>query len=202
MSYFKIIDKGIGPVRLFIGGVHGKEGLTTINALKKIKSNDVQEGKLVIYNCDESPYLSTLDKDYYYSKVGKEIIYLIKAYKPEIYVEPHCYNISNYKKLTDKNRKVKVGVPPLIKLKWGVLIGSVAPFIRLNCFKREDVCITLEMPCEPSDDELFLYTNILKIVAGSKNRKEIEDKMIGEFPSQIETARRYAKEFFGEYPPF
>ncbi|AXV37937.1 MAG: DUF2119 domain-containing protein [Methanobacteriaceae archaeon] len=202
MSFFKIIDKSSEPVRLFIGGVHGKEGSTTIEALNQINSHDVNDGKLLIYNCDESPYISTLDEGYYDSKIGKEILSLIKTYKPKIYVEPHCYKSSNYEKLTDKNRKEKVGVPPLIELKWGVLIGSVSPFVRLNCFKREDVCITLEVPCKPSPKALNLYTQVLKIVAGSKNRKEIEDKLKGEFPSQIKTARKYAIEFFGDYPPF
>ncbi|GAB4306416.1 MAG: DUF2119 domain-containing protein [Methanobacteriaceae archaeon] len=202
MSFFNIIDKGKEPVRLFIGGVHGREGSTTIKALKKIKKDDVRDGKLLIYNCDETPYLSTLDKNYYNSKIGKEILSLIKIYQPHIYVEPHCYKSSNYNKLTDKNRKEKIGVPPLIELKWGVLIGSVSPYIRLNCFKREDVCITLELPCKPSAEALKLYIKILKIIAGSRNRKEIEDQMKGEFPSQIKTARRYAREFFGDYPPF
>ncbi len=61
MAYFKIIDKGNGVNRLFIGGVHGKEGSSTIEALKQIRDEDVSQGKLVIHNCDESPYLSTLD---------------------------------------------------------------------------------------------------------------------------------------------
>lgn len=34
MGFFKIINKGKGLKRLFMGGVHGKEGLTTIKALK------------------------------------------------------------------------------------------------------------------------------------------------------------------------
>lgn len=50
MGFFKIINKGKGLKRLFIGGVHGKEGITTIKPLKNIRDKDVKEGCLVIYN--------------------------------------------------------------------------------------------------------------------------------------------------------
>jgi len=92
MEFFKCIDKGPGLKRLFIGGVHGKEGLSTINAIKKISENDVKDGTLVIYNCDESRYISTLNPLYYQSTVGKEILYLINHYQPDMYIELHCYN--------------------------------------------------------------------------------------------------------------
>ena len=202
MGYFKVINKGEGPMRLFVGGVHGKEGLTTIKALSQIHEDDVPNGKLLIYNCERSPYISTLDKRYYQSKIGKEILSIITYYKPVVYVEPHCYKPESYKKLIDLDREKRVGVPPLIELENGVLIGSVSPFIRTTCFKREDICITLEMPCYPSEESLNVYVNVLKAVAGSRDRAELEDKLKVKYPQQIKTARRYAREFFGDYPPF
>jgi hypothetical protein len=216
MSFFRLIDKGKGPVRLFVGGVHGKEGLSTIHVLKKIQSSDVENGKLIIYNCNESKYISTLNKRYYHTPMGKEILRLIKLYKPEMYVEPHCYRPQSYHNLTDAHRKDIVGVPPLIELEKGVLIGSVSPFLRTKLFKREDVCLTLEMPCIHKEDgcldledpclypdqSMEIYLRILKLIAKSNNRDQIEDKVRQKYPEQVKTAIKYAQEFFGEYPPF
>jgi hypothetical protein len=202
MGFFKVIDKGAGPTRLFVGGVHGKEGRSTIKALSRIEDSDVKDGKLIIYNCDDSEYISTLDKRYYNSKVGREILSLIIFYQPEMYVEPHCYKVKSYKKLTEKNRKEKIGVPPLIELEKNVLIGSVSPFIRTTFFNKTNVCLTLEMPCKASSESLEVYLNILKIIAGSNKRSEIENKIMKIYPAQVETSKKYAIELFGDYPPF
>ncbi len=196
------IIKGRGPTRIFIGGVHGKEGLTTINIIKKLTDDDVNDGTLLLYNCPLSRYISTLDPDYYNTIMGKKILKLIKTYKPPIYVELHCYKPESYHKLVDCNRKELSGVPPLIELEEGVLISSVAPYLRTEVFKRNDLCITLEMPCKPSDKSVNIYFEVLKSVAGSNNRKEFEDKLRIKYPEQVKTARRYAAEFFGEYPAF
>jgi hypothetical protein len=200
--FSKKIFKGRGPTRIFIGGVHGKEGLTSINIIKKLKNDDVNDGSLLLYNCPESRYISTLDPGYYSSDMGKEILNLITTYKPTIYVELHCYKPESYFKLVDCNRKEKSGVPPLIELEQGVLISSVAPYLRTEVFKRDDVCITLEMPCKPTETASDIYFEVLKSIAGSNNREEFEDKLKVKYPEQVKTARRYAAEFFGEYPAF
>ncbi|MGZ7159730.1 MAG: DUF2119 family protein, partial [Methanobacterium sp.] len=105
MTYFKEINKGKGPKRLIIGGVHGHEGNTTIKAVSQISEDDVKNGTLHIYNFEESPYISTLDRHYYTSKRGREIVSIIKDLKPEMYVELHCYNSNSFQKLTDMNRR-------------------------------------------------------------------------------------------------
>lgn len=202
MSYFKIIDKGDGITRLFLGGIHGKEGLSTVGALQEIGDEDVTSGKLVIHNCDESPYVSTLNHDYYQSKVGKEVLYLINRYQPKIYVEAHCYKNENYLKLTSPQRWTESKVPPLIELESGVLIGSASPLIRTSIFAKDDVCITLEMPCKPTKKSLDVYIKVLRNIAASGSRNELEKHMIDLYPNQVETAKKYAKEFFGNYPPF
>lgn len=202
LAYFKIIDKGNGINRLFIGGVHGKEGFSTIKALQEIKDDDVISGKLIIHNCDESQYLSTLDPLYYQSKVGKEVLYLLNYYQPKVYVEAHCYKNESYLKLISPQRRINSGVPPLIELEYGVLIGSASPSIRTSLFARNDICITLEMPCKPTKKSLDIYINVLRIIAASGSRDELEKRMIDLYPNQVETARKYAKEFFGDYPPF
>lgn len=202
MEFFKCIDKGPGLKRLFIGGVHGKEGLSTINAIKKLSENDVKDGTLVIYNCDESRYISTLNPLYYQSTVGKEILYLINHYQPDMYIELHCYKPESYPALTSIDRIKRVGVPPLIELEKGVLIGSVSPQIRTKIFKKEDICITLEMPCSPSPETLNIYVNFLKVLASAKNRFDLENKVTKIYPEQVETSQKYAHIIFGEYPPF
>ena len=232
MSFFKCIHKGKGPTKLFIGGVHGNEGKTTNNIFKSLVANDFSNGKNIIYNFDLTPYISTLKEEYYYSKIGKEIIAIIKKYKPDFYTELHCYNIQNYRKLISPKRREFQGVPPLIELKDYVLVSSVSPLIRKKLFKKEAICKTLEMPClkdtqynsyknlgmsNSNEDNhnssvehkyhkksaLETYLNILKLITKSKNRKEFEYIMTAIYPKQVETARKYAKEIFGEdYPPF
>jgi hypothetical protein len=202
MGYFKVIDKFKGPYRLFIGGVHGKEGLSTIKALSWISDDDVQTGQLVIYNCDESKYISTLNPLYYQSEVGKEILDLIHHYHPDMYIETHCYKNESYGRLIDPDRMSKRGVPPLIELEEKVLIGSVSPQIRTRVFNKKNVCITLEMPCNPSPESLRVYVNFLKIVAAARDRSDLENRLTDIYPQQVETARRYAREIFGDYPPF
>lgn len=202
MSYFRIIHKGKNPNRLFIGGVHGKEGKSTGQALMDMSDEDVREGRLVIYNCDDSPYISTLKKEYYQSRIGKEVLYLIDYYQPQVYIELHCYKEENFKRLISPHRRKEQGVPPLIELENGVLIGSVSPYIRTSLFKRDDICMTLEMPCNAGPESLTVYVNVLKIIAGSNSRKELEYRMVQVYPQQVETAIKYAREFFGDYPPF
>ncbi|MDR2967211.1 MAG: DUF2119 domain-containing protein [Methanobacteriaceae archaeon] len=218
MSFFKCINKGKGPTKLFLGGVHGNEGKTTINIFRSLIANDFSNGKNIIYSFDETPYISTLKEEYYFSDIGKEIIAIIKKYKPDFYMELHCYNIKNYNKLISPKRQEIQGVPPLIELKNHVLISSVSPLIRKKYFKKETVCKTLEIPClnENQSNSYFdnihdynrrlatkTYLNIVKLIAKSKSREEFEKEMIAFYPKQVELAKKYAKEIFGEnYPPF
>jgi hypothetical protein len=134
--------------------------------------------------------------------MGIKILNLIKNHKPEIYVELHCYKPDSYLKLIDIERQKRIGVPPLIELDHGVLISSVAPYLRTKFFKREDVCITLEMPCRPTETSINIYLEVMKAIAGSSNRVELEDKLKIKYPLQVIRAQRYAAEFFGEYPAF
>jgi hypothetical protein len=202
MVFKKVIDKGNKPVRLFIGGVHGKEGLTTMEAISKISEGNVKTGSLTMYNFDESHYISTLDRHYYGSDRGKEIVSIIRDLKPEMYVECHCYNSNSFEKLTDLNRKERTGVPPLIHLEKGVLIGSISPYTRTSLFDEWDVCITLEIPCKHSKESLDVYLKVMKAVAGSKDKYELLDKLRVDYPEQIETAAKYAIELYWDgYPP-
>lgn len=208
MAFFRIIDKGKGPTKLFVGGIHGNEGETTINFFKSLNYSDFSDGKTLIYNFDKTPYISTLKKEYFDSDIGKYIIHLIKKHKPDFYTELHCYNIKNYKRLTSKNRMKSQGVPPLIDLENHVLISSVSPLIRIKYFEMETVCKTLEIPCVKNNNEIDkdsanTYLNILKILAKVKNREEFQNKMTELYPKQVDLAIKYAREIFGKhFPPF
>jgi len=212
MSYYRFIDKGEGPTKLFVGGVHGAESETTIDFFKSLPFTDFSRGKTFIYNFDTTPYISTLKKEYYDSKIGKYIVNLIKKHKPDFYTELHCYNIKNYKKLISQNRRESQGVPPLIELEDNVLISSVSPLIRMKYFSKGTVCKTLEIPCfsknnfnERSNESVGVntYLNVLKLIAKSTNRKDFESKMIYLYPKQVELAIKYSNEIFGKgFPPF
>lgn len=195
MVFSRIINKGTGPTRLFIGGVHGKEGLTTIKALKKISEHPINDGKLILFNCPTSKYMSTLNKEYYNTKTGKKILSLINKYKPDIYLELHCYRKESYSELTNKDRRLKNGVPPLIELKEKILIGSISPLIRLTFFEKYDFAFVLEIPCNPSEKSMHTYIEVLDMLIQSRDRYEILDKLESKYPTAVENAREYFLEF-------
>jgi hypothetical protein len=195
MSFSHILDRGKGPTRLFIGGVHGKEGLTTRKALKHLSGSSVKDGKLIIHNFGESPYISTLEKRYYASTVGSKVLSLIKDHNPDIYLELHSYKPENYYKLTAEDRREKTGVPPLIELEEGILMGSVSPLIRITFFHKCDFPFVLEIPSNPSKKSFKVYLNILNLVAGSRDRNEILEKLGSKYPSAVKKARKYFIEF-------
>ena len=218
MSYFRFIDNGNGPTKLFIGGLHGNEGKTSIKLLKSLKKEDFHEGQIFIYNFDESRYISTLKKEYYQSSLGLKIIDLIKKIKPDFYTELHCYNIDHFKSLIGDSRRNLQGVPPLIDCGDYILISSVSPQIRLKYFSKETICKTLEIPCIHDNEKIKYakdiygfnkkisvnrYMDIIKLIAKSKNRIDFENKISYYYPHQVDLARIYVKEIFGdEFPPF
>ncbi len=195
MSFSRIIDRGKGPTRLFIGGVHGKEGLTTIKILKYFSGTSIKDGKLVLHNFGESSYVSTLEKRYYTSNVGKKVLSLIKEYNPEIYLELHSYKPESYHKLTAEDRREETGVPPLIELEEGILMGSISPLIRITFFHKHDFPFILEIPSNPSKKSLKVCLEILNLVAGSRDRNEILEKLGRKYPSAVKKARIYFIEF-------
>ena len=170
MSYYRFIDKGKGPTKLFVGGIHGHEGETTIDFLKSISYSDFSKGKTFIYNFDYTEYISTIKKDYYETKIGKTIINLIKKHNPDFYIELHCYNIKNYENLISPNRRESQGVPPLIDLENHVLISSVSPLIRKKYFKMETICKTLEIPCI---NKKLYWNDLSSITEGNINKNDI-----------------------------
>lgn len=216
MSYFRYIDNGKGPTKLFIGGVHGNEGRTSLEFLKRIDIDDLSCGQFYFYNFDRTSYISTIKKEYYESELGGRILDLIKYFEPDFYTELHCYDLKNYEKLTSMERYKKTGIPPLIKLGNHVLVSSVSPLIRMTYFSTDTVCKTLEFPCfekltleisEKYDFNMDLafetYENLLKLILSSPSRKHFEAEMMIRYKDQVMTAMRYAEKVFGkDFPPY
>lgn len=216
MSYFRYIDNGNGPTKLFIGGVHGNEGATSLKFLKRIREEDLSQGQFYFYNFDRTPYISTITKEYYESEIGLKILDLIKYFEPDFYTELHCYNIKNYDKLTSMERYKQTGIPPLIKLGNHVLVSSVSPLIRMTYFSTDTVCKTLEFPClEKLTPEIIdrydfdkakairTYEDLLKLILKSPSREYFENEMMKHHQDQVYLAMKYAKKVFGEdFPPY
>ena len=216
MSYFRYIDNGKGPTKLFIGGVHGNEGLTSLKFIKRIKDSDLSPGQFYFYNFDKTPYISTIKKEYYESELGLKILDLINYFEPDFYTELHCYNLKNYERLTSMERYRKTGIPPLIKLGNHVLVSSVSPLIRMTYFSTETVCKTLEFPCfeklTPEIVEKYdfnkdlavkTYEDLLKLILKSPSRDYFERQMLIDYADQVALAVEYARKVFGEdFPPY
>ncbi len=216
MSYFRYIDNGNGPTKLFVGGVHGNEGMTSIKFLERIDVDDLSPGQFYFYNFDKTPYISTIEKEYYESDLGQKILELIEYLKPDFYTELHCYNLKNYDRLTSIERYKKTGIPPLIKLGNHVLVSSVSPLIRMTYFSTETVCKTLEFPCiekltpDIIDEYGFdkskaikSYENLLKLILKSPSRDYFECEMMKSYKKQVHLAMRYAEKVFGkDFPPY
>ena len=216
MSYFRYIDNGKGPTKLFIGGVHGNEGLTSLKFIERIEEEDLSSGQFYFYNFDKTPYISTIEKEYYKSELGQKILNLIKYFEPDFYTELHCYDLKNYDKLTSMERYNQTGIPPLIKLGNHVLVSSVSPLIRMTYFSTETVCKTLEFPCLEKlnsktieeygfdkDSAIETYEKLLKLILRSPSREHFEVEMMKNYKDQVDLAVKYAIKVFGEdFPPY
>lgn len=216
MSYFRYIDNGEGPTKLFIGGVHGNEGVTSLKFIKRIDEEDLSPGQFYFYNFDKTKYISTIKKEYYESELGLKILDLINYFEPDFYTELHCYNLKNYDKLTSMERYNRTGIPPLIKLGNHVLVSSVSPLIRMTYFSTDTVCKTLEFPCIEKltpdvvkefgfDKKLAVesYENLLKLILKSPSRQYFEGEMLVWYKDQVDLAVQYAQMVFGDdFPPY
>jgi len=197
--YFKITGSG-EPTRLFVAGIHGNEDIITEPIIKEFASNiEIRIGRLIVYGLSGGdPYISTLEKKYYESKSGTELLELIRKYSPHVYLELHSYTLENHSKLTDPERKKRIGVPPFNELEENVLIGSVSPHIRISQFDLQDFCITLEIPTTYSEKALYIVLDIMRTIALSCSRDEIIQKLRKIYPEQIQEAERKFHEFLKE----
>ncbi|KXB02055.1 hypothetical protein AKJ43_02540 [candidate division MSBL1 archaeon SCGC-AAA261D19] len=194
------MHKSVGegrPIRLFVGGLHGKEYETTELILRdfydRIYGEDL-EGRIILrsFRTEEGEYVSTLNEGFYETPVGKELLSLIHRYRPSIYLELHSY--SDYSGLTHPERMKRDGVPPLVDLGMGILAASVSPILRLQ-FRKEDFCFLLEVPEGNKRNGEVL--GIMEIIARGSNRWEIIRELRAKYPEEVKQMIRNYLEFYG-----
>ncbi|MCC7576536.1 MAG: DUF2119 family protein [Methanomethylovorans sp.] len=142
---YKMMGDG-DPVRLFVGGLHGNEWRDTSDIVEKLEPPAVGSLAIMPVICKEK-YISTLDERYYRT-LGKPIIQAVDELRPSIYIEFHSYSKQNQKQLTGADRIQKTGVPAYSLLDNDVLLGSVSPVIRKDCFPAEALCLSFEIQKE------------------------------------------------------
>ena len=188
------------PVRLFVGGLHGREGSITESILNRV-SREIEKGSLIISNLStRSKYVTTLNPAYYRTKTGRKLLSLIREYKPEIYIELHSYKRSSYSRLTSPSRRSRMGVPPLVELEDGILLGSISPQIRMSEFIRDDLCLTLDVPETSIDDDKVV--EILNRANLSLDRFDYLERLRKMYPEQVRIAEINFHDYFRDTTPF
>ena len=189
----KICGSG-SPVRLFVAGLHGDEWCDTSTLL--LNTTPPETGTLaVIPIVNNGEYVSTLD-ELYYTIIGSRIIDAVESLHPDIYVELHSYSADNFAKLTDDERINKTGVPAYIELKDGVLLGSVAPYIRLKHFQIDSLCLSFEIQRD-SERSIHFAAEILDVVKNCVKRDDFIEYLEEQYPLQAKKAIENYKRFYG-----
>ncbi|MEM1538044.1 MAG: DUF2119 family protein [Candidatus Nezhaarchaeales archaeon] len=181
-----------GPVRLYVGGLHGREGRVTAPILKTLLSEPPPPtGKLIVVPaiCSGKKHVSTLSDAYYRSEEGIKLLSLLRAYSPHIYVELHCYRASAYKLLTDPMIRARRGVPPLLDTGNGLLIGAAPP--KLHARFNIPLSIVIEVPCRGGGVNEAL--RILRIIRDSNGVNEVLQRLKEAYPEQTSRIERYLK---------
>jgi hypothetical protein len=185
---FDLASTNPGPTRLVLGGIHGREWRTTAPILIKFAvEGPPPSGALVIVprlGATESKHLSTLRRGYYFTVEGRRLLSLIEEIHPRIYVELHCYRNSAYAALTDPDRRGRKGVPPLVDLGHGLLIGS--PSHHVLPFLGTTLGILLEVPCGCGERGDILA--LLRIARDSRSTDEALEGLRAKYPGQVSKA--------------
>lgn len=184
MKVYKSVGDGVRPLRLFVGGVHGRECRTTKPIFEKlVKLRGPRKGSAVVVPClYMGRYISTLDPEYLNSKAGRRLARLVERLKPDVYVELHCYKPSSYRNLVSPDRFTLKGVPPLVELEKGVLIGLVSPVLMAKLKLRTPIIV--ETPCG-SLDNLEVVVRILKTFIDAHSVQEALDALKKRYPEQM-----------------
>lgn len=139
-----------GPERLLVGGLHGREGRATGPLLEAlIEEGPPRTGSLIVVPRLSwgRPHVSTLSPAYYETVEGRRLLALLEKHRPSIYLELHCYRLSAYEALTSSRRRAAKGVPPLVDLEQGALLGPISPHLASR-FPFE-LSLLVEIPCLP-----------------------------------------------------
>jgi len=198
MKLYRSIAPEKGPTKLFVGGMHGNEGLYTAPILERLAYDEVYAGEAIIVPSlvKNSKYIGVLSEEYYRSEAGMRLLQLIQEYKPSFYFELHAYETQSYSRLTDPERVKKIGVPPFVDLGDGILIGSIAPILRRE-FTVNDFCMTIELPKRKSESNAIKekVLEILRIALTKTDREELMREFRAKYPAQV----KIAEELFHQY---
>ncbi len=198
MKLYRSIAPEEGPTKLFVGGLHGDEGLYTAPILERLAQEELPVGEAIIVPCliKNSKYIGVLSEEYYRSEAGMRLLQLIQEYKPSFYFELHAYEKQSYSRLTDPERVKKIGVPHFVDLGDGILIGSIAPILRRK-FTEHDFCMTLEVPKWKSESEAIkeIVLEFLRIGLTKSQREMVMIEFRLRYPEQV----KKAEELFHQY---
>jgi len=198
MKLYRLISSE-DPTKLFVGGLHGKEGAYTAPILERLANEAVYTGKAIIVPSlvKKSKYVDVLSEEYYRSKEGMKLLRLIEKYKPYFYFELHAYGESSYSKLTDPEREKRIGVPPFVDFGDGILLGSIAPFLR-GKFSENDFCVTIEVPNWQSENEKVRaeVLLILRLALSKAKREEVMTELRMRYPAQIKKAEELFRQYY------
>ncbi|MCW3137722.1 MAG: DUF2119 domain-containing protein [Methanophagales archaeon] len=204
-----------GASKLFVGGLHGNEGLYTAPILEtlaseaeaelesevEVDSNDNNGDVIIVPSLTMSGrYIGVLSKEYYRSREGMILTGLIKRYKPSFYFELHAYGESSYPRLTNPEREKIEGVPPFVDLDDPthnhILLGSIAPVLR-KLFSTRDFCLTIELPKRRSDEDVVREEVLVILRIGL--RSETRAEMLTQLRKMYPDALRRAEALFMQY---
>ena len=191
VQFYRFCSQEEGPIRLFVGGLHGDEGAHTAPILDRLAQENVKTGEAIIVPSliENSTYIGVLAEEYYQSEAGLRLLRLIQEYNPGFYFELHAYGEQSYARLTDPERVDKIGVPQFVDMGEGVLIGSIAPILRRR-FTVHDFCMTIEVPkwrsARVEIKEQVL--NILRIALKHTEREALMQEYRRTYPEQVKKA--------------
>jgi hypothetical protein len=196
---YRMSGSGAGPLKLFVGGLHGDEGRYTAPILERLAREEVSSGEVIIVPqlTEQSTYIGVLNREYYESEAGQRLLQLIHQYQPRFYFELHAYSQHSYARLTDPERVQKIGVPHFIDLDEGILIGSIAPMLRLQ-FSARDFCMTIEIPNWKSEHERISakVLAVLRIGLMQTDREAVMQEFRVRYPAEVQEAEALFRQYY------
>ncbi len=189
--------------KLFVGGLHGDEGLYTAPVLEILagEAETASDADIIIVPAitTGAPYTGVLSEAYYHTREGMILTGLIKRYKPRFYFELHAYSEKSYSRLTSAGREEIEGVPPFVDLGKHVLIGSIAPVLRNKLFSTGDFCLTIELPNWKSTAEEVLQ--ILRLGLLCRTKRELLTQLRMMYPESLERAEKLFHQYYRSIAP-
>jgi len=200
IKLYRLFSSRDGPVKLFVGGLHGSEGMYTAPILEELVAGgevEVSGGETIIVPSltRESRYIYVFSEAYYRNREGGILIHLIEKYRPSCYFEIHTYRKESYPFLIEPVREKRVGVPPFVNLQDGILLGSVSPILRRR-FGANDLCLTIELPEWKIRVMRKAIIDLLSLFLQKESRGEIIEDLKRIYPAQIQRAIEIYHEYY------